>query len=223
MSQIPFKLHVSDEAGTVSCEIVEADKPVAILVLAHGAGAGMRHSFMLELAAALATTHISTIRFNFPYMEQGKKRPDTPQVAQETIYRVILEAQNRYPALPVFAGGKSFGGRMTSQLAASRSITSLKGLIFFGFPLHPPGKPSIKRAEHLQHVTIPMLFLQGTRDKLATPELIDQVTEPLDVGTLIFMEGADHSFHVLKSSGRTPQEVLKELASLTSDWIVQNK
>ncbi|ELR73914.1 Putative hydrolase [Fulvivirga imtechensis AK7] len=223
MSQISFKLHISEGAGAVTCEIIEADKPIAILALAHGAGAGMHHSFMLQLAAALASSRISTIRFNFPYMEQGKKRPDTPKIAQETIYRVILETHHRYPALPIYAGGKSFGGRMTSQLAAFRQLAELKGLVFFGFPLHPPGKPSVQRADHLQQVPIPMLFLQGTRDKLATPELMKQTTEHLDKSKLIFLDGADHSFQMLKSSGRSQQEVFNALASLTAKWVMQNK
>lgn len=223
MSLVPFKIFISDKSGSVTCESTEAENPEAVVVLAHGAGAGMNHPFMLNLAAELASKNISSVRFQFPYMEQGKKRPDTPKVAQETILKVIFETQNKYPSLPVYAGGKSFGGRMTSLLFASQPIDNIKGLIFYGFPLHPPGKPSTTRAVHLKDISLPMLFLQGTRDKLATPELLEEVLNPLSETTFQFIQDADHSFHVLKKSGYTDQDILKQLATSTSDWTKQSE
>lgn len=221
MSVVPFNIYISDKSGSISCTSTEAENPKAVIVLAHGAGAGMNHAFMLQLSADLASKHISSVRFQFPYMEQGKKRPDTPAVAQETIYKVINEVQKKYPSLPVYAGGKSFGGRMTSLLFASQSIEGIKGLIFYGFPLHPAGKPSTARAAHLKDISLPMLFLQGTRDKLATPELLKEVISPLSQATLQFIEDADHSFHVLKRSVYTDQDILQRLTLSTSDWIGQ--
>lgn len=219
MKTTTLEIHVSDTLEKVDGEIIAPAAPQALLVLAHGAGAGMHHLFMVELARALAHVNIASLRFQFPYMQQGKRRPDTPAVAGQTIAAAISEASKRYPALPVYAGGKSFGGRMTSVLAASRHIERLKGLVFYGFPLHPPGNPSVKRATHLKDIPYPMLFLQGTRDKLAQPDLIRQVTENLPKTELIAHDGADHSFHMLKKSGVTDEQMIQKLAFLTYKWM----
>lgn len=215
----PFKLHVSDTIGKISCEIIEASYPKAVIVLGHGAGAGMHHQFMVSLAHELVEKNITTLRYQLPFMEAGKKRPDPPKVAQKAISAVITEALRRFKQLPIYVAGKSFGGRMTSLLMASDPPANVKGLIFYGFPLHPPGKPSIERAEHLKQVNYPMLFLQGTRDKLAEPQLIRTVTRQLQQATLISLEGADHSFHMLKKSGISDAQMIIKLSDLTSDWM----
>ncbi|GMR13128.1 MAG: alpha/beta hydrolase [Gemmatimonadota bacterium] len=190
-----------------------------MLVLAHGAGAGMRHRFMGSLAEELAGRGVATLRYNFPYVEAGRRRPDYPNVLVETVRAAIAEAARLAPDLPLLAGGKSMGGRMTSTAASLQALPGVKGLVFFGFPLHPPAKPGRERAEHLSGVTVPMLFLQGTRDRFAKPELIHSVLDDLgDQATLQLVEGADHAFHVLKRSGRTEGEVLAELAQCTGEW-----
>ncbi|MEJ8836414.1 alpha/beta hydrolase family protein [Ramlibacter sp. AN1133] len=190
------------------------------LVLAHGAGAGMRHAFMAALAQALARQGVAVLRFDFPFMEQGSRRPDPPAVAQASVRAAVDEAARRWPGLPLFAGGKSFGGRMTSQAQAGEPLASVRGLVFFGFPLHPAGKPSVARAEHLAQVHLPMLFLQGTRDALADLELIRTTTTALgERATLHVVEGADHGFEVLKRSGRTNEEVIEELATTAKEWM----
>ncbi|MEX2335731.1 MAG: alpha/beta family hydrolase [Fulvivirga sp.] len=216
---IPFKLQISDTIGEISCEIMEASSQKAAIVLAHGAGAGMHHQFMVSLSNALAERGITSLRYQFPYLEAGKKRPDPPAVAQKAVEAVVTEALRRYDQLPVYAGGKSFGGRMTSLFAANATPINLKGLVFYGFPLHPPGKPSVQRAAHLKDISCPMLFLQGTRDKLAEMELIKQVTEPLPQTDLIELDGADHSFHMLKKYNISDIEVIKKLSELTSKWM----
>jgi predicted alpha/beta-hydrolase family hydrolase len=192
----------------------------ACFVLAHGAGAGMNHPFMSDLAQALGMRGIATLRFQFPYMEEGSRRPDAPAVAHEAIRAGCKEAATRLPGVPLFAGGKSFGARMTSQAQAQDPIDDVRGLIFVGFPLHPSGKPSRTRAEHLSAVTIPMLFLQGTRDALANLALIRDCTASLGGrATLRIAEGADHAFRVLVRSGRTNAQVIEELADATRSWI----
>ncbi|MBL6445583.1 dienelactone hydrolase family protein [Fulvivirga sp. 29W222] len=211
------KLKVSGKIGQVTFELLPSHSPKAVIVLSHGAGAGMYHSFMTSLAQQLAEVGLTTLRFNFPYMENGKKRPDNPQIAQKTIAAAIQKAQQLFPELPILGAGKSFGGRMTS-LYAAYNTHNLSGLVFFGFPLHPPGKPSVDRADHLSKISCPMLFLQGTRDKLAIPELMQEVTAPLPKATLINLEGADHSFHMLKRSGITDEEIIKQLATHTMKW-----
>jgi predicted alpha/beta-hydrolase family hydrolase len=208
-----LKLQVSASVGKVSAKLITPDKPIAILTLAHGAGAGMDHSFMEQLAAALAQTGIATLRFNFPFAEQQKGRPDTPAVAHQTIEAAIKKAQALFPELPLYASGKSFGGRMTSQYLSAHPDQQVKGIIFFGFPLHPAGKPSTERAEHLKEVKVPMLFLQGTRDALATWDLIEKVCASLRKATLVKLEGADHSFKAGK------RDIISELADLTHKWI----
>jgi len=190
----------------------------ACLVLAHGAGAGMRHAFMEALATRLAARHVATLRYQFPYMEQGGRRVDSEAVATATV-RAAVEAARRQFDGPLFAGGKSFGGRMTSTAEAAQPL-GVSGLVFVGFPLHAAGKPGTARAEHLREVEIPMLFLQGTRDTLADLALIRQVTQPLrPLATLETFDDADHSFHVRKSSGWDDEQVLDALADRTVSWM----
>jgi uncharacterized protein len=208
-----LKIPVSQSIGSVSALQVESADPKAILVLAHGAGAGMEHTFMTTLAGELQARHISTLRFNFPFKEQGKSRPDPPAVAEKTIRSMIEEAQKRFPEVPLFVSGKSFGGRMSSQLISKDCPRSVQGLVFFGFPLHAVGKPSIERAAHLKQIKIPMLFLQGTKDRLAEMSLIKKVVKGLPTATLKTFEGADHSFKVSKET------IVDALADETSQWI----
>lgn len=192
-----------------------------LLVLAHGAGAGMRHVFMQAIADALAREKVATLRYQFPYMEQGKRRPDFAPILCATVRAALHAARTRTRGLPIFAGGKSMGGRMTTQLAAKEALGEVQGLVFFGFPLHPARKPATTRAEHLADVSLPMLFLQGDRDALADLSLLRGVLAPLSDVTLHVVEGADHGFHVLKRSGRTDDEVLDELARTAAAWCGQ--
>ncbi len=208
-----FKLEVSPSAGIVSAKYVAPEKPVCIFTLAHGAGAGMDHSFMETLAEALAKVGIATLRFNFPFAEHKKGRPDSPAIAHLTIEAAITKAVALNPQLPLFVSGKSFGGRMSSQFLAAHPDPSVKGIIFFGFPLHPPGKPSTERADHLKALKIPMLFLQGSKDTLATWPLIKKVCESLRKATLIKLEGADHSFKAGK------KDVMSLLVNETKKWV----
>lgn len=190
-----------------------------LYVLAHGAGAGMRHSFMEAMATALGARGVATLRYQFPYMEAGLKRPDSPRVAEATVEAAARRAAELAPELPVIAGGKSFGGRMTSGAAAQGLLPGVKGLAFLGFPLHPPGQPGTGRAEHLDQVDVPMLFLQGTRDAFAKLDLLTPVCRRLELRTTLHLiEGGDHSFSVPKRSGRTPAEVLDELADTVVRW-----
>ncbi len=203
----------------VSAVLLRPEKVQQLLVLAHGAGAGMRHPFMESLALALAEKGIATFRYQFPYMEERRKIPDAPAVLTATVASAVQAASTAAPDLPIFAGGKSMGGRMSSQAAALNLLPSVRGLVFFGFPLHPPNNPGIKRAEHLAKVPMPMLFLQGTRDTLAGLKLLRPICAKLKPrATLYIVETADHSFHVLKKSGKTDAEVLQELAAATSSW-----
>lgn len=208
-----MKFSVSDKIGSVSYEILSPQKPKAVLVLAHGAGAGMDHPFLKSLSEELLSLSIATFRFNFPFMEQRKKRPDFPAIAHATIRAAILLAAEEFQGTPLFAGGKSFGGRMTSQLMASKEIGEVNGLIFFGFPLHQPGNPGVERAEHLISVKTPMLFLQGTRDALADFQLIQQVVKGIKKAKLISFEGADHSFKAGK------QNLIPQLSKCSADWL----
>jgi predicted alpha/beta-hydrolase family hydrolase len=204
---------ISGSIGKVSALLSEPSKPIAVLVLAHGAGAGMTHPFMEELSAELAALGIASLRFNFPYMENQKGRPDPPAIAEKTVGEVLKKAHELFPMLPLFAGGKSFGGRMTSQRTARECPAFLRGIVFFGFPLHAPGKPGIERAAHLNEIKIPMLFLQGTRDALANIKLMDEVCSALPASAVIKFEGADHSFRVPK------RNLIPELAFQTHKWI----
>jgi predicted alpha/beta-hydrolase family hydrolase len=179
----------------------------------------MRHASMEAIAAGLAERGIATLRYQFPYMEKGGKRPDPPAVAHAAVRSAVAEAARRCAGLPLIAGGKSFGGRMTSQAQAKAPLEGVRGLAFFGFPLHPAGKPSSERATHLADVKVPVLFLQGTRDSLAELSLLKPVAKGLGrLATLHLAEGADHSFHVLKSSGRNDREVLAEILDAFAAW-----
>ena len=213
MSTKSLKIQVSDTAGKVSAKLIVPDKPICILTLAHGAGAGMDHLFMETLSAALAKEHIATLRFNFPFAENKKGRPDSPAVAHQAIEAAIKKAMEMYPKLPVFASGKSFGGRMSSQYVSANAASKVSGLIFYGFPLHPAGKPSVERAEHLKAIKIPMLFLQGTKDALATLELIEPLCKTLKKATLVKLEGADHSFKAGK------KDTMSLLVEATKEWV----
>ena len=194
--------------------------PVAAYVFGHGAGAGMAHHFMADAAAGLAAHGVATLRYNFPYMEKGSRRPDVPKVAQACVRAAVAEAAKRLAGLPLFAGGKSFGGRMSSQAQAAQPLPGVKGLVFFGFPLHPAGEPSIERAKHLAMVELPMLFLQGTRDELADLDLIRSVTERLgEKATLKTFEDADHSFHVRAKSGWNDAQVMAALTEAAARWM----
>jgi hypothetical protein len=183
MNPRSFSLSVSPAIGAVTGEYIVPESAGAMMTLAHGAGANMQHSFMVELAGALAGAGIGTLRFNFPFMEGKRGRPDKPAVAHETVAAAITHAHAAYPALPLFVAGKSFGGRMTSQYLAAHPRPEVKGIVFYGFPLHPSGKPSVERAEHLKEVKVKMLFLQGTRDELATWDLIESVCASLPKAT----------------------------------------
>jgi uncharacterized protein len=197
--------------------------PRAVYVFAHGAGAGMTHGFMSAVAEGLATRGIATLRYNFPYMERGSKRPDPPKVAHAAVRAAVAEAAQRWPGIPLFAGGKSFGGRMTSQAQAIEALPGVRGLVFVGFPLHPAGKPSDDRAAHLADVKVPMLFLQGTRDELADFPLLQGVVKRLhDRATLESFDEADHSFHVPARTGRRDAEVLADLLDRMAAWMARH-
>jgi len=203
----------------VSASLLLPTRATSLLVLAHGAGAGMNHPFMSAIANQLAEDNIATFRYQFPYMEQHRGVPDKQPVLTATGAAAVTTATQLAPGLPLFAGGKSMGGRMTSLAASGQKLESVRGLIFFGFPLHPPKRPSIKRAPHLQLVKLPMLFLQGNRDDLADLTLLRPICESLGPKiTLHVIEGADHSFHVLKRSGRTDSQVLAELSTTVRAW-----
>ncbi|HTL35025.1 MAG TPA: alpha/beta family hydrolase [Kofleriaceae bacterium] len=217
-----------DLEGLTPGLLVRPRNAKALYVLAHGAGAGMRHEFMQSIADALADHAIATLRWEFPYMAAGKPRPDTPAVAEAAVQAVWaasakLARDSRAAGatpLPRFAGGKSFGGRMTSRSHAATPLADLRGLIFLGFPLHPPDKPGIERAEHLAAAAGPMLFLQGTRDDLADLKLLRPVIKKLGArATLHIVDHADHGFDVLVRSGRTPDDVMSELATTIAEWI----
>jgi predicted alpha/beta-hydrolase family hydrolase len=195
----------------------------ACYVLAHGAGAGMAHAFMAAVAAELAQRGIATLRYQFPYMEQGGERPDPPHLAHATVRAAVAEGARLVPTLPLFAGGKSFGGRMTSQAQAKAPLPGVRGLVFLGFPLHPAGKPSQERGRHLFDVGIPMLFLQGTRDTLAALDQLQPLCAALkERATLKLFDEADHSFHVPKRSGRTDAQILAEVLDALAAWIDAN-
>ena len=208
------------KSGSVSALLLRPDAPRACFIFAHGAGAGMTHSFMEAFAVGLGERGIASLRYQFPYMEKRSKRPDPPAVAQATVRAAVTKAAEIFPRLPLVAGGKSFGGRMTSQAQAASPLPGVRGLAFVGFPLHPAGKPSIDRADHLNKIDIPMLFLQGTRDTLAEAALIEPVVQHLGPrATLHLVDGADHSFHVLARSGRNDREVMAEILDAFAAWV----
>jgi len=214
-----LEITVGDRVGRVSGLLTRPDDARVLYVLAHGAGAGMRHRFMEAIASALAARGVASLRYQFPYSEAGARRPDPPAVLEATVRAAVAAAAQAAPDLPLIAGGKSMGGRMTSGAAARGPLAGVSGLVFLGFPLHRPKQPSEDRAEHLSQVTRPMLFLQGTRDDLADLGLITGVCARLGaLATLHVVEGANHGFDVLKRSGRTDAEVLEELADSVVSW-----
>ncbi len=209
-----------DEQRRVSALLQAPQDARACYVLAHGAGAGMTHPFLAAIASGLAQRGVATLRYQFPYMEQGSRRPDSPPLAQATVRAAVLEASRLLPELPLVAGGKSFGGRMTSQAQAASPLVGVKGLVFLGFPLHPPGRPSIERAKHLFEVQVPMLFLQGSRDEFAQLELLQPLIKQLGArATLNLFAEADHSFHVPARTGRKDSQVMGEVLDTLVDWI----
>jgi hypothetical protein len=216
----PYRFSVNERAGKVSGLLRAPRGAKALLALAHGAGAGMRHHFMEDMADKLAALGIATLRYQFPYMERGMKRPDHEAVLTATVRAAVAAAHQQSPDLPLFAGGKSMGGRMTSIAAAQEPLERVRGLIFFGFPLHAAGRPGAERGKHLFKVKAPMLFLQGSRDTLADLRLLEPVCKGLGKkAELYVVEGGDHSFHMLKSSGRLDDAVLNEVANKAVAWI----
>ena len=200
--------------------LVAPPNATALLVLAHGAGAGMRHPFLEKIAALLGELGVATYRYEFLYMEKRAGRPDPPAVAEARVREAVLDAARVAPGLPVFAGGKSFGGRMTSQAQAREPLPGVRGLVFLGFPLHPPGRPATSRADHLDDVLVPMLFLQGSRDEFAGLDLLKPVVKRLRTrATVHVIEGGDHSFKVLKRTGRTDADVFSELTNTIASWV----
>jgi len=209
-----------DAAHSVSGLLQVPREARACYVVAHGAGAGMTHPFMGAVANELSERGIATFRYQFPYMEQGSRRPDAPKLAQATVRAAVAEASRLQPEVPLFAGGKSFGGRMTSQAQAATPLAGVRGLVFLGFPLHPVRQPSDERAAHLFAVQIPMLFLQGTRDELADSLLLQKVAEQLGArATLKWFQEADHSFHVPARTGRKDTEIMSEMLDALVAWI----
>ena len=209
-----------DGTHAVSGLLQVPERAIACYVVAHGAGAGMAHPFMAAVADGLGERRIATLRYQFPYMEQGLRRPDQPALAHATVRSAVETASRLAPSLPLVAGGKSFGGRMTSQAQAAAPLPGVRGLAFLGFPLHPAGKPSDERAQHLAHVHVPMLFLQGTRDTLASLPLLTPVVERLGAtATLAPVQDADHSFHVPVRSGRTDRQALAEVLDTLAAWV----
>jgi len=209
-----------DERTSVSGLLRLPSTAHACLVLAHGAGAGMRHAFLETIATELERLEVATLRYQFPYVERKSRRPDPPELCHATVRAAVAAAAVAAPGLALFAGGKSFGGRMTSQAQARSPLPGVRGLAFLGFPLHPAGKPSTTRAEHLVDVSVPMLFLQGTRDELADLALVETVTAGLgDLATVRIFDQADHSFHVPARSGRTDGEVIAEMTVAIREWM----
>jgi uncharacterized protein len=221
MSADPSPVTIAvDEAERVSGLLQRPPGALACYVMAHGAGAGMAHPFMASLANHLAEHGVATFRYQFPYMERGSKRPDPPRVAHATVRGAVAAAARLMPGVALFAGGKSFGGRMTSQAQAASPLPGVRGLVFVGFPLHPPGQPSDERAAHLAKVRIPMLFLQGTRDEFADLQLLNALVERIGArATLKLFDDADHSFHVPARTGRKDSQIRLEMASTVAEWI----
>jgi predicted alpha/beta-hydrolase family hydrolase len=210
-----MKIKVSDSIGSVSAEMAEPKKMKAVFTFAHGAGAPMNHPFMKTMSKELELLGIGTLRFNFPYMEAKKGRPDVPAIAHAAIEAAASHLHKEYPKMPLFLSGKSFGGRMSSQFMARNAPAFVNGLAFFGFPLHAPGQPSVDRADHLKEIKVPLLFLQGTRDSLAQWDLITSVTGQLPKATLVKFEGADHSFKAGKIN------LLPDLAKSVAEWVTK--
>lgn len=221
MIEQEIRFAVSKSIGEVSAVLVQPEDARWLMVLAHGAGVGIHHAFMTGIAQSLARRRIASLRYQFPYMEQGKRGPDPQSVLLETVRSAVTAAREHGAGLPLLAGGKSLGGRMTSTAASQEALPDVQGIVFFGFPLHAPGKHSDERGEHLFKVRVPMLFLQGTRDQLAHLELLRPLCDRLNLqgkARLHIIDGGDHSFHVPKKSGRTDEDVLEELAEAVADW-----
>lgn len=215
---------VNLKGGLVSGLLINPEGAKALLVLAHGAGAGMRHKFMEESAAKLAEHDIATLRYQFPYMEKRIKRPDSESILTDTVRAAVAAGKKIAGALPLFAGGKSMGGRMTSLAAAKERLDGVRGLVYFGFPLHAAGKPGAERGAHLAAIDLPMLFLQGSRDALADLKLLKPLCRKLaGRATLVVIDGGDHSFHLLKSAPRSEDEALSEAVEKAAQWMGRNK
>jgi predicted alpha/beta-hydrolase family hydrolase len=217
-----IKFSAGDKVGKVSGLLLRPQGAEGLVVLAHGAGAGMRHRFMEEIAQKLADHAIATLRYQFAYMEKGSKRPDNEAILTATVRGAVAAANERGDGLPLFAGGKSMGGRMTSLAAAKEPLEGVRGLVYFGFPLHAAGKPSASRADHLFDIKLPMLFLQGSRDALADLKLLKPLCARLGKRAELFViDGGDHSFHLLKSSGRSDDQALNDAAQKVASWMSQ--
>lgn len=215
---------VNERAGAVSGLLLKPDGASALLVLAHGAGAGMRHRFMEQTALKLAESNVATLRYQFPYMEKRTKRPDSEVVLTDTVRAAMAAAKKVAGDLPIFAGGKSMGGRMTSLAAARQPLEGVRGLIFFGFPLHAAGRPGAERGEHLIDVAIPMLFLQGSRDALAELKLLKPLCAKVGKRAELFIvEGGDHSFHMLKSAKRSDDDALEAVIEKAAEWMEKKR
>jgi len=211
-----------DDINSVSGLLQAPTRARACYMMAHGAGAGMTHAFMASFANDLAERDIATLRYQFPYMERGSRRPDSPKLAQATVRAAVVEAARLLPKLALFAGGKSFGGRMTSQAQATSPLAGVRGLVFVGFPLHPPGKPADERGAHLFDVQIPMLFLQGSRDEFAELSLLQNLVAKLGArASLELFDEADHSFHVPARTGKKDPQIRAEMADTMSEWMVK--
>lgn len=212
-------LFLNEKLGEITLEIDESKNPIATIILAHGAGAGMHHPSMIEISKKLIAYDFNVVRFNFPYMEQGRKSPGSPKSNIETWEIVIDHISNQYKNLPLYMAGKSYGGRMGSHFLSENHDTKVKGVIYFGFPLHAPGRDSKDRANHLDKVRVPQFFLQGAKDKLANIEMMKEVVSDLDNAELLKIEFADHSFNAPKSSGKTKDDIVAEMAKRVANWI----
>ncbi len=220
VSVIEHAFLATESSGEVSALLARPESASSLYVFAHGAGAGMRHRFMESVAGRLADRGVATFRYQFPYMEAGRKGPNPAPVLMKTVRSAVSAAIGLVPDLPVVAGGKSMGGRMTSMAAAREALPGVRGLAFFGFPLHAPGRQSADRGAHLAEVGLPMLFLQGTRDKLADLSLLEPLLRTIEPQPQLgIVEGADHSFHMLKRAERTDEEVLDEICGAFADWV----
>jgi predicted alpha/beta-hydrolase family hydrolase len=217
----PLRFSVGEAGSEVSAILTQPPESRVLYVLAHGAGAGMRHPFLERMALALAERGVATLRYQFPYMEKQQRRPDPPAIAAAAVRAAVTAAARAAPGLPLIAGGKSFGGRMTSTAQSQEPLPGVVGLAFLGFPLHPPGQPGVTRAQHLDAVSVPMLFLQGDRDEFAELILLRQLVQRLGNAALLHVvKGGDHSFNVRKSAGRTAEDVRAELADGIVAWAV---
>lgn len=219
-TETPLRFVATEGTGEVSGLLSWPDNPTALLLFAHGAGADMHHHFMADATRSLTERGLAVLRYQFPYTEAGRKRPDVKPRLVATVRSAVQEAHKHAKGLPVFAGGKSMGGRMTSHLAATDG-EGLSGLFFYGFPLHPAGKPGTDRAEHLPQVSVPMLFLQGTRDKLAEMHLIERIVADLPTARMHVVEDADHSFGVRKTRGHDPAAVIPSMADAVATWVAE--